>query len=110
MDEIISKVLQIYQEHTEGVLVTLCATTGSTPRKSGAKMLVYADGSIAGTVGGGAIEFEAMQKAREIMLTKQPLLWDSDLKDLGMVCGGQATLFLEYLGDGNMRSGNEAKR
>ena len=99
MDEIISKVKEIYREHGRGVLVTLCATTGSTPRKSGAKMLVYPDGSIAGTVGGGAIEFEAMQKAREIMVSKQPLLWYSSLKDLGMVCGGQATLFLEFLGE-----------
>ena len=40
-----------------GVLCSIIASEGSTPRGSGAKMLVMADGSTAGTIGGGAVEY-----------------------------------------------------
>lgn len=98
MDEIIREIQKIYEDQRQAVLVTLCTTAGSTPRKSGAKMLVYPDGSIAGTVGGGTIEFESIKKALEVLETKESQLWHSSLLDLGMACGGRATLFIEYLG------------
>lgn len=109
MDEIMDKVLAVFSQGRLAVLVTLCSTDGSTPRKAGARMLVYPDGSIAGTIGGGAIEYEAMQKAKEIFRSHQPLLWHSSLQDLGMACGGRATVFFEYLDGSDRQQEGEAK-
>lgn len=100
MESMYNMMAKILDRGDEAVLVTLCATGGSTPRKAGAKMLVYPDGTIDGTVGGGVLEHEAISKALEIFQTKKPLFWETCLYDLGMICGGKGTLFLEYLGGG----------
>ena len=47
----------------EVALVTITASTGSTPQRVGAKMLVYADGRTVGTIGGGCYEHDAFWKA-----------------------------------------------
>ncbi len=60
-------ILKAQQEHKRCVLCTLVKTQGSTPQKAGAKMLVFADGSIAGTVGGGNKEYQVIQKALDLM-------------------------------------------
>ena len=49
------------------VLCTIIASSGSTPRGSGAKMAVFADGSTIGTVGGGAVEFESIKLAQQAL-------------------------------------------
>lgn len=97
MASLIKEVVDVYRRGEEAVLVTLCSTRGSTPRKAGAKMLVYPDGKTKGTIGGGELEFEATGKALEVMKTKESILWEKELIDLGMVCGGAGTLYLEYL-------------
>lgn len=97
MAGLLKEVVDIYQRGEEGVLVTLCSTNGSTPRKAGAKMLVFPDGGSMGTIGGGELEFEATKKALDVMKTKESILWEKELIDLEMVCGGEATVYLEYL-------------
>ncbi|MDD2556125.1 MAG: XdhC family protein [Syntrophaceticus sp.] len=97
MAGLLKDVVNIYQRGEEGVLVTLCSTKGSTPRKAGAKMLVYPDGRVKGTIGGGALEFDATKKALDVMKTKESILWEKELIDLEMICGGEATVYLEYL-------------
>jgi xanthine/CO dehydrogenase XdhC/CoxF family maturation factor len=92
MASLIEEVVGVYRRGGEAVLVTLCSTKGSTPRKAGAKMLVYPRGKIKGTIGGGELEFEATKKALEVML------WEKRLIDLGMACGGAGTLYLEHIG------------
>jgi xanthine dehydrogenase accessory factor len=92
MASLIEEVVGVYRRGGEAVLVTLCSTKGSTPRKAGAKMLVYPRGKIKGTIGGGELEFEATKKALEIMKTKKSMLWEKRLIDLGM------TLYLEHIG------------
>jgi xanthine/CO dehydrogenase XdhC/CoxF family maturation factor len=52
MASLIEEVVGVYRRGGEAVLVTLCSTKGSTPRKAGAKMLVYPCGKIKGTIGG----------------------------------------------------------
>ena len=55
-------------------LVTVVRARGSTPQRAGAKMLVYADGRIVGTIGGGCYENDACLKAREALVSgKQSL-------------------------------------
>ena len=76
-----------------GVLVTIVSKRGSAPRGEGTWMLVRPDGSILGTVGGGAAEFRARQDAMKLwngedIPTRQVYDLSPNAADLGMVCGG----------------------
>ena len=52
-------------EHGQSlVLVTVIASSGATPRGAGARMLIGKEGRICGTIGGGAVEFAAIEEAR----------------------------------------------
>ena len=57
-DAILEELLRTRQTRTLCALVTVAATSGSVPREPGSKMIVYADGKISGTIGGG--KFEAL--------------------------------------------------
>ena len=81
-------------------LVTIVATQGSTPQRVGAKMLVFADGRIVGTIGGGCYENDAFWKAKEALATRAPLLVRYELSDdfaqeTGLICGGQMDVYIE---------------
>jgi xanthine dehydrogenase accessory factor len=81
-------------------LVTVVATEGSTPQKAGAKMLVYADGRIVGTIGGGCLEAEMTWRAREAIQGRRVQLVGYDLTpdqagEDGLVCGGRMQVFIE---------------
>jgi xanthine dehydrogenase accessory factor len=84
----------------EVALVTITGSTGSTPQRVGAKMLVYADGRTVGTIGGGCYENDAFWKAREAIKARRPLnvkyeLNDDFAQESGLVCGGQMEVFIE---------------
>ncbi len=81
-------------------LVTIVSTTGSTPQRIGAKMLVFADGRTVGTIGGGCYENDAFWKAREAIKTRRPALIKYELTDdfaqeTGLICGGQMEVYIE---------------
>jgi xanthine dehydrogenase accessory factor len=81
-------------------LVTVVSTEGSTPQKAGARMLVYADGAIVGTIGGGCLEAEMTWRAREAIDAGRPKLVSYDLTpeqagEDGLVCGGRMQVFIE---------------
>ena len=98
--ELLSRINKEIEAGTVGALCTVVRETGSTPRSRGASMWVRPDGSIAGTIGGGLIEYEAIQKALELIKGGETsLLWHKSLtaKD-GMVCGGEADVFIEVIG------------
>ncbi|MGH6930120.1 MAG: xanthine dehydrogenase accessory protein XdhC [Dongiaceae bacterium] len=82
------------------VLVTVAQTRGSTPREAGTKMLVWSDG-IAGTVGGGHLEFKAITTARALLgHTDAPLAHVARFNlgpELAQCCGGGAALLFEML-------------
>ena len=83
-------------------LCTVVATRGSTPRKTGASMVVLADGaelgSIEGTVGGGAVEHEIRREALAAIAETRPRSIELSLTaQLGMCCGGHMTVFIEPL-------------
>ncbi len=84
----------------EVALVTIIGSTGSTPQRVGAKMLVYADGRTVGTIGGGCYEDDAFWKAREAIKQRAPKTVKYELNDdfaeeSGLVCGGQMDVFIE---------------
>ncbi|MBE9543981.1 MAG: XdhC family protein [Proteobacteria bacterium] len=101
--EIFQKVAELKRQSIDAALATIVETTGSTPREVGAKMIICADGTIYGSVGGGCGENEVRSAAlRCLLTTKTPeLLEVSLLDDLGTrggdVCGGRMLLFVEPL-------------
>ncbi len=84
-------------------LATVIDCTGSTPREVGAKMIVCADGTIYGSVGGGCGENQVRSAAlRSILLTKAPEVIEVDLTDDlgtrgGAVCGGKMRVLVEAI-------------
>ena len=84
----------------EVALVTIVSANGSTPQRVGAKMLVYNDGRVVGTIGGGCYENEALWKARETLKTRKAVtvryeLADDFAAESGLICGGQMEVFIE---------------
>ena len=82
----------------EAALATVIRRSGSAPQIIGARMLLYADGSMLGTVGGGAIEHQVLEVCRQVLRTGNPRTVEAHLvRDLGMCCGGAMEVFVEYL-------------
>lgn len=79
-------------------LVTVVGVGGSAPRSAGARMLVYQDGAIVGTIGGGHFEHVVVGEAREAIRTGRPRRFHAHLtRDLGMCCGGHMEAYIEPL-------------
>ena len=98
MQGIFSKIEEIMSERIPSALCILVDTKGSTPRKQGAKMIVFLDGSIYGTIGGGTLEKDVIGKAMEIIPAGKPVKYSFELEeDLGMHCGGSAEVYIEPL-------------
>jgi xanthine dehydrogenase accessory factor len=80
------------------VMATVIDTRGFTPRKGGARMLISAEGETWGTVGGGAIEQEVLERARVLLAGEASTLVKRHLtQELGMCCGGEMSVFLEVI-------------
>jgi xanthine dehydrogenase accessory factor len=80
------------------VLATVVATRGFTPQKGGAHMLIAASGETWGTIGGGAIEQEVLDRARALLARGGSERLDRHLtQELGMCCGGAMSVFLEVV-------------
>ena len=98
MTDIYQEIVRVQAKGEEAALVTVVSATGSTPREEGAKMLVKADGSIVGTIGGGRIEAQAIKEALEVIRKGRPQRLCFSLKErgeLGMICGGDTEIFIE---------------
>ncbi len=85
------------------VQVTIIRHAGSTPRSVGSKMFVRRDGSVIGSIGGGLVEFQMQELARQIFETGRARIETVDLtgEDAAttdkMICGGRLEVLLEYL-------------
>jgi len=98
--EVLTELVKALERGEEVALVTIVAAQGSTPQRVGAKMLVYPDGRIAGTIGGGCYENDAFWKAREAITNRRPQLVHYELSDdfaqeTGLICGGQMDVYIE---------------
>lgn len=83
----------------ETALCTVVGVNGSTPRSDAARMLVYPDGELVGTVGGGEWEHRVVAAALEALRTRRPTRLAVHLtRDLGMCCGGAMEALIEPLG------------
>lgn len=102
MKQLFKELEHVLEQNEECVLVTIIASSGSTPRGAGSRMLVKKDGSIRGTVGGGAVEYQAVQTALEALKnktshTKGFTLTRNQVADIGMVCGGDVVVYFQYI-------------
>jgi len=84
------------------VVATVFDQSGSAPRTSGAKMLIRTDGTISGTIGGGRLEADAIQAARQVLLAEQAAIWSfqltgEDAASMDMICGGQGRVLLDFI-------------
>ncbi|MGA2601685.1 MAG: XdhC/CoxI family protein [Bryobacteraceae bacterium] len=81
-------------------LATIVQVNGSIPSYESAKLLVREDGSMLGTIGGGCVEAEVWNAAREVIATERPRNMNFSLGqdaayDNGLICGGQLSVFVE---------------
>ncbi len=103
------EILASLMEHQEEcVLVTIIASSGSTPRGAGSRMLVKKDGFTWGTVGGGAVEHHALLTALEALKHKTShtrgfTLTRNQVADIGMVCGGDVVIYFQYVSPENQQ-------
>ncbi len=93
----------LVQKRIKFALATVIKASGSTPRKEGSRMIVFADGSTRGSVGGGIAERMAYQKAMESLQDGTFKRFEADLDDprhesTGSVCGGRIEVFIEPFG------------
>jgi xanthine dehydrogenase accessory factor len=98
--DIYEEIVQLRQAGRRGAVATIVNVRGSIPSFETAKMLIRDDGSIFGTVGGGCVEAEVWQAAREVMESEKPRTLTFNLNqnpkyDTGLVCGGTLDIFIE---------------
>ncbi|MFP5204933.1 MAG: XdhC family protein [Acidobacteriota bacterium] len=98
--EIYEEIVKLQRAGRRGAVATIVSVRGSIPSFKSAKMLVRDDGSIAGTIGGGCVEAEVWQAAREVISTEKSRTLSFDLNqdpkyDTGLVCGGTLEIFIE---------------
>ena len=98
--DIYEEIVALQREGRKGAVATIVNVRGSIPSFKSAKMLVRDDGSIAGTIGGGCVEAEVWQAARDVIANEKPCSLTFDLNqdpkyDTGLVCGGTLEIFVE---------------
>ena len=97
------EICQAVHAHTPIVVATIIASRGSTPRTTGSKMIVYGDGRISGSIGGGPVEGDVLERALLAFASKRGSITSYDLRedglsdDLDLSCGGQMDVLLEYV-------------
>ncbi len=107
MREVLEAFLDEVKSGRRAVLATIVRASGSTPRTTGARMIVRADGSTYGTIGGGAFEAMVAADAKNLLAQAEPspelkryTFTEQGENALGMACGGTAEVLLEAAGSG----------
>jgi xanthine dehydrogenase accessory factor len=98
--DIYDEIVRLRRLGQKSALATIVQVNGSIPSYESAKLLVREDGSITGTIGGGCVEAEVWNAAREVIETEQPRhltfnLGQDAAYDNGLICGGQLNVFVE---------------
>ena len=106
MNGIFTTLLYEMEKHHDTVLCTIIADSGSTPRGKGAQMLVGETGLLSGTIGGGAVEGGALALGQTLLRERRSAVHEyklrhNDGEDIGMVCGGDVTVHLQFIAAGD---------
>ncbi|HEY3251231.1 MAG TPA: XdhC/CoxI family protein [Ignavibacteria bacterium] len=96
MTDIFDEIVKIKNSDTKAAVCTVINTKGSAPRKIGAKMIVYEDGTIKGTIGGGDLEKKVIDEAIKVIINNEAETFKHDLlHQHSMCCGGIVEIFIE---------------
>jgi xanthine dehydrogenase accessory factor len=98
--DVYEELLRLRKLGQKCALATIVQVRGSIPSYESAKLLVREDGSMIGTIGGGCVEAEVWNAAREVIETEKPRhlsfnLGQDAAHDNGLICGGQLDVFVE---------------
>lgn len=98
--DIFEEIVRLRKEGIPAALATIVGTRGSTPGRATMRLLVLADGTFVGTVGGGCLEAEVYDAALQVLADEKPQslkfrLTEKDSPDSGLMCGGEVTIFVE---------------
>ena len=101
--EVYSALADAQAKNERLAVATIITTSGSTPQRTGAKLIVYEDGRMLGTVGGGCVEADVWAEAKEALTEGQGRLCHFTLRDApdvppdeeGMICGGEMEVLIE---------------
>ena len=98
--DIYDELIRLRRLGRKSAIATIVQVRGSIPSFESAKLLVREDGSMIGTIGGGCVEAEVWNAAREVMDTERPRhlsfnLGQDAAYDNGLICGGQLDVFVE---------------
>jgi xanthine dehydrogenase accessory factor len=100
--DLFAEIVRLRKAGQKCALATIVEVNGSIPSYESAKILVREDGSFAGTIGGGCVEAEVWNAAREVIATEKPRhlsfnLGQDAAYDNGLICGGQLNVFIEAI-------------
>ncbi len=96
MKNIYQKIVDIQKRGERAAICTIVSTKGSTPLKAGAKMIVWEDGSIFGTIGGGNLEKGVIPNAIKVISNNTNQIFYHDLQTQhNMCCGGKLEIYIE---------------
>src|SRR5712692_6939931 len=98
--DVFEELVRLRRLGQKSALATIVDVRGSIPSFQSAKLLVREDGSMVGTIGGGCVEAEVWNAAREVIETEKPRHLSFNLGqdaafDNGLICGGQLDVFIE---------------
>ena len=102
MKAILDEMLAALSRGERVVLCSILASSGSVPRGAGAKMAVFEDDRVLGTIGGGAVERLSIQRAQDALKNggsnelKSYNLHPSEVASTGMICGGAVTVYFQF--------------
>ncbi len=101
MKALFREMAKLLQDGESFVVATIFDMIGSAPRAAGAKMVVRPDGSIAGTIGGGRLEANAMKLARQALASRRTTIQAFDLSGedaagMDMICGGKGEILIDF--------------
>ena len=101
MKDVLQAIVDSLQRQETIAVLTVVRASGSTPRHQSTNMLVRADGTCVGTIGGGTMELQAIRDARAAMAAGQPRLVEYNLNgnvpDTLGLCGGTEQIFIDVL-------------
>src|SRR3989337_191062 len=98
--EFYSKIKELLEQRVSFAVATVIKSVGSTPRKTNAKMIIFSNGEIIDSIGGGPFEALVIKEALSALEQGKSKVCDFDLfpggkNPSGQLCGGQMKVFIE---------------
>ena len=103
MTEMFDEICKALRRGEELAVVTIIDDSGSTPRNSGSRMIVFPDGRTSGTIGGGEVEGDVIQRAarrlasRGAEIVSYDLTRGADIEQMDLICGGRIKVLIEHV-------------